>query len=121
MNLRRDFYEPARLNLRPTLLNSIRLRYIGTLDDFDVWVVDGAVIRDNVDVDFALGGNPGRYAYVPDGEVWVEDTGDADDMSLIAKHEVTECLCMLRGLSYDEAHEIASREESEERCWYADY
>jgi hypothetical protein len=117
---RLDYYDPHRVKLPKALLKKIKIKRLGRLAGFTVWIVDGAVIRGQkggtpVDVDFALGGNPARYAYVPEGEIWIEWTGDMDDVRAIALHEINEAASMQHGLSYDEAHELASRGET--RAW----
>lgn len=82
-----------------------------------VYLVDGAWIRNNLDVEFALGGNPARYAYVPKGEVWVESGLVGDDKMETALHEVTEYHDMKdRGQTYDKAHDNASDVEVKQRA-----
>jgi len=82
---------------------------------YSVHIVDGGFIRNTIDDDFALGGNPGRYAYIPDSpnrELWIEDTGDYGDMAAIALHEMVECgLMMDEGLDYSDAHDEANISE----------
>lgn len=109
--LRLTYYDPRRVELPAALMKRIKLRRLGRLAGYVVWAVDGAIVRSHVDVDFALGGNPARYSYVPEGEIWVEWTGSMDDVKAIALHEVNEAACMQAGASYDDAHESASRGE----------
>ena len=83
---------------------------------FDVVIVDGGVIRNGLDDDFALGGNAGRYAYIPDGEIWIEDTGDRSDMAATTLHEAIECHLMVeQGQSYAVAHDHANKYERDMR------
>jgi cell wall-associated NlpC family hydrolase len=106
---RMDHFSPERTPVE------VKKTPLGEMGDFKLFAVDGPQIRNEVDVDFALGGNPGRYKYVPMDELWVEDTGDHEDMARTAEHELRECKLMLEGLSYDEAHERASEVEESQR------
>lgn len=96
--------------LTPSMLRRIRKREIGAVDSTRVVLVDGEVVRDRVDIDFTTGGNPSRYRYVPNGEVWVERTTPSDLAPNIV-HEIVEAKLMRKGLSYDKAHDRASRVE----------
>lgn len=116
MTLRYDRYDPARVEVPPPLMRAIKIRQYEHLSGYTIWVVDGSVIRDHIDIEFALGGNPGRYAYVPQDEVWIEDTGDEPDMDAIAAHETVESDLMIKdGFSYEEAHTQASKIETDLR------
>jgi hypothetical protein len=93
-----------------------RRHSIGPLAGFTVWIVDGAIVRDHLDVEFALGGHHGRYPFIPEDEVWLEDTGDLDDVMHNARHEVIEAELMRDlKMTYDEAHAEASAIEARER------
>ena len=95
-------------------LGSVHLELWGRLGDFDVYKVDGSVVRNTKDVDFTNGGNPERYSYVPEGELWVEGSND-QDRAATALHEYTECLIMKTGVDYDHAHDRASKVEKQFR------
>lgn len=96
------------------LLAAIRSgRPLARIAGYKVYAVDGAAVRNLVHVDFTTGGNPGRYTYVPEGEVWVERVLEPADMAASLLHELVEAVLMQEGgLDYDEAHEEASAVES---------
>lgn len=103
-------------SLSPSLLRRIRSERIGRLHGFDVWLVDGTVVRNEIDIDFVAGGNPARYGYVPEGEIWVEQVYGPLDVEATALHEAIECERMQRlGESYDDAHDHALGHEQEFR------
>lgn len=81
-----------------------------------VRLVDGLRVRDVIDVDFTMGGNPSRYAYVPLGEVWVDECLGDEDRLATAFHETVEHGLMQRGLSYDDAHGAATVAEKKFRA-----
>jgi hypothetical protein len=95
--------------LPKTMLDQIRLRSVAKIGGYSVWTVDGEAIRNRVHIDFTTGGNPGRYTYVPEGEVWVEKVLTPTDMSASLLHELVETVLMEQARwSYDDAHEAAS-------------
>jgi DNA topoisomerase-1 len=90
--------------------------YLGDIYKCAVWTVDGEVIRNEVDVNFTDGGNPVRYGYVPNGELWIEDKYTPKDMAATLYHEAVEMFLMEHSeLSYDIAHEMAAEVESKFR------
>ena len=93
-------------------LNKIHSSNLGELFDFSVWAVDGEIIRDEVDIDFVAGGNPARYAYVPENEIWIEKNLSPADAAPTILHEIIEVNYMLsENLSYNAAHNKANKAE----------
>lgn len=95
---------------------------IGELLGNKVYLVDGSFIRDNVDIEYTEGGNHGRYSWVPENEIWLENSHNSMDVSACALHELLESKLMSRGMSYDDAHTRASAMEKKFRtsCSEAD-
>ena len=115
--LEMEHYKPHESSLSQDMIDKIHVKHLGRVSGFDVWTVNGELIRDQVHVDFTEGGNPGRYLYCPEGEIWVESTLDKVDLQATIIHEVTECLLMQREkLSYAEAHDKASSAEMDARA-----
>ena len=78
---------------------------VGKAGGLKLCVVDGNHIRTCIgDVDFALGGNHERYPYIPDDEVWAEDTNDLFETF---GHEIAERALMKKGGTYENSHKIA--------------
>ena len=108
-----DVYHPHRHQLSPEQLSRIRRDFLGTVSGYKIYVVDGDYIRGTygnkpIDIDFTEGGNPGRYEYIPEGEIWIEAAKLADMMATVV-HEVTECIQMERSrITYDDAHDRSS-------------
>jgi hypothetical protein len=111
--MRMEYYEkhdvPAEIDL-----DKIRKEKLGSYGGYDFWYVDGEYIKDErIDIDFTSGGNPGRYGYIPEGDIWLDPSseGIGDDVPN-GVHEYIECNLMINdGLSYDEAHEFANEVE----------
>ena len=106
-----EYYSPHHTTLGGNELAQARNKHLGSLYGMEIWVANGEFIRNNVYVDFTNGGNPGRYAFVPESEIWVE-ARTPNDFAATCVHEFVECFNMIRKKkSYDEAHEIANRFE----------
>jgi hypothetical protein len=81
-------------------------------ETLEVIEVDGEVMRDEVDIDFVAGGNPGRYTYNPHGTILVEAGMSPKDKAATVLHEAHEDdLMRHQGLSYEDAHTSALRLE----------
>lgn len=90
-------------------LRSPRLRLLGHVAGLAIYVVSGEQVRDLVDIDFTMGGNEAVYAYVPPGEIWIDDAAHVHDRTATALHELIERHLMLRhGMNYDRAHVVAN-------------
>jgi ABC-type taurine transport system substrate-binding protein len=76
-----------------------------------VWLVDGGKVRDKLLEDFVLAGHDKVYNFVPNGEVWVEDSLSVKDMNAVLAHELHERKLMSGGMSYDNAHSSAEKVE----------
>ena len=112
---RMDYYKrhdnPPEVDLKKILVDKL-----WEYDGYEFWSVDGEYVRDNIDIDFVEGGNPGRYGYVPEKHRWIEEVIDKGDIVPTAVHEHIESILMEDyGFSYDDAHEIASDYEVEIR------
>ena len=102
-----DHYAP-----HPQLRTEIPRRIIADFGGLRVCAVDGEAIRNLLDVDFTMGGNAARYPYVPDGEIWVDESMSPLDTAATILHEALEYHDMRdRGHAYDPAHTFASEGE----------
>lgn len=122
MNLKRqeweelDKWKSHGSDLSDEVLEEIRVSDLGVLYNVKVYAVDGKLLRNHVDIDFTTGANPGRYMFVPDGEIWVEKIMIPSDFAPCVVHEFVEYLLMRdSGLSYDDAHRKANKYEGEMR------
>ena len=104
----------------PRLLTRVHKEYFGQILGYSVFVVNGEVVRNEVDVDFVAGGNPSRYAYVPENTLWVEYTSPLDAVAT-AMHECFESeLMRAEGMKYSKAHDAACELEKAFRAQYKD-
>lgn len=97
----------------PKKLQPPRTQYLGKIAGLSIYLVDGAKIRNEIDIDFTCGGNEAVYpSYNPPGEIWLDDAAGPLDRTATALHEIVERDQMMRfGKDYDDAHEVASANE----------
>lgn len=77
-----------------------------------VYLVDGTFIRNNIDIDFTMGGHEFVYPkYIPKNEIWLDKDISEKEQELTLRHENTERDAMIGGKNYEDAHEIANKEE----------
>jgi hypothetical protein len=100
-----DFEATASLNPKP----------LGEVAGLQLFSVDGDYVKDRLDPDFVEGGNYMRYAYIPQGQVWIDRNVEQHDWPPILLHELTETKQMEKGRSYDEAHKQANEYEHQYR------
>lgn len=92
---------------------------IGKIDDAEVWLVDGNLIKTSRDMDFLEGANDMARSFVPFGQIWVDGRLSPAEVAPVIDHEVVERRRMKRDLAhgvrhpraYGRAHEAANLEE----------
>ncbi|MBI1888596.1 MAG: hypothetical protein HYS15_01545 [Candidatus Spechtbacteria bacterium] len=108
--------EPPPANGRRRSLKGVYEYYMGKREGLDVWIVNGSFIRRKILSEFLFGGNDHVYNFIPEGEIWLDSAINAVELEYTVQHELTERnLIAKKGLSYDEAHKIASVEEQQSR------
>lgn len=91
------------------------IKKLETIEDFDVWVVDGKYIRDSIDREFTNFGQHFRFPFIPTHEFWIDKQYSADESSYFLDHMILEWQLMNDGKSYDFALEKADAREIKER------
>lgn len=94
----------TKLKIRKTLLGK-------TQDGIRCYEVSGNSVRKS-DTSFCLGAHWLARKYIPEGEVWVENTGNREDQLANLIHEIHEVRDMRdNGLDYETAHVLALKIE----------
>ena len=93
---------------------ALKMKKVGVLRGMEVQAVSGEVVRRDIDTDFTMGGTGARYAYINGlDEIWVDAILVGADASATVLHEYVEYRLMrYDGLSYSDAHDIATEHES---------
>jgi hypothetical protein len=89
----------------------------GYYSNVKVYVVDGLTIRNDLEIDFTMGGNWGRYSFIPEGQIWIDECLVPDDKLATIMHELTEVSWMAEGIDYGKAHSLANISEKLIRQW----
>jgi len=97
--------------------------YMGKQDNFDIWIVDGNVVRLKIFSSFLYGGNEQRYPFNPKGEIWIDNAVSCEEYYLTLAHELNERHLMAKfGWTYLAAHDSSLsleqkiRKSNEEIC-----
>jgi hypothetical protein len=87
-------------------VSNIYRYYWGRSGNFDVWIVDGGVVRQKIYKEFLYGGNEQRYIFNPKGEIWIDNAISSEEFDLTLAHELNERHLMAKfGWTYEEAHD----------------
>jgi len=86
-------------------------------DEVTIYLVNGTVIRDEIDPDYTEGGHGYIYPnYIPENEIWIDMVQDEKDLYSSTEHEIHERIDMkYNGLDYDKAHDNALKWEEKVR------
>lgn len=81
-----------------------------------IFTVNGEYVRDHADSDYVQGGNPERYSWIPQGEIWIDATTPEDELPYVALHECDEANLMhSHHEGYEQAHDEAKELENKQR------
>lgn len=82
--------------------------YSGTVNGFDVWIVDGNLVRERIIPQFLYGGNPQEYPTIPANEIWIDHAITSEEYEYTLRHELCEReLMAAHGWTYGAAHDSA--------------
>ncbi len=93
-------------------LNKIHLH---KFDGFKICLVNGEFVRNNLETDFTMGSHHLVSEFIPNHEIWVDVRNSKNDIFSLIHHELTEAKLMKEGMSYEDAHAIATQKEEEFR------
>jgi hypothetical protein len=99
------------LGAPPALQRKVKIRLLGKLGHFHVWLVDGPNVRRLLDTDFIMGSHFAHSRFIPEGEVWVEKAMGPRDLYPLLVHELVELYRMVDGWSYERGHDLATKIE----------
>lgn len=88
--------------------NQYKIKQLDEIDGLSIWLVDGKKIRDDCFIDFTEGGHDLVYDWIPENEVWIDNSVSAKERAYIIAHEVKERQKMEKGEKYKQAHNEAS-------------
>ena len=92
------------------------LSLVGKRDGLSVWIVDGSLIRDSLDIEFSNFGQHFEFDFIPRNELWLDHEAAPDEQAFYIDHLLLERSLMQRGVPYDSALETADRREMTARA-----
>jgi hypothetical protein len=90
--------------------NIIPRKYLFSVGKFKIYKADGEWIRNNLYAWFRIGGHGRVHLFIPNDEIWIEDTGDIEYNARTIIHELHE-FKMMSKLSFYHSHLSALAEE----------
>lgn len=100
----KDLFETK--NSSENQISGIYRFYTGEKNGFNIWIVDGALVRRTIFNEFIYGGNDERYPFVPEKEIWVDNSITAEEYELTVAHEINERNLMAKyKIAYFDAHD----------------
>jgi len=92
------------------------IKKFSKISKFDVWIVDGKYIRDNIDEEFTNYGQHYRFDFIPENEFWIDkERVEGEEKYFIDSMLITNRL-MAQGVSHKEAVKAADNIEKRERA-----
>lgn len=76
-----------------------------------VWLVDGAEVRKNIDIEFSNFGSHHTIEEIPAHEVWIDKETDPDEQRFFIAHALLERRLLNAGKDQDEVRKLANHEE----------
>jgi hypothetical protein len=99
----------------PSVHGKPYLRLSGRVEGFNVWVVDGRYVRENLDEEFTNFGEHFEFPFIPASEFWLDEENSPGEERFFIDHLLLEWRLMARGSDYDSALEQADKAERSER------
>lgn len=91
-------------------MNNIKILYLCSVDDFDVWVVDGEYIRNNLDIEFTNFGHHYNFDFIPENELWI-DEGYENEVNDFIADMIVEYKDLDKGIVHSKAVQDANKAE----------
>jgi len=76
-----------------------------------IWLVDGAEVRKNIDIEFSNFGSHFDIDEIPMHEIWIDGETDPDEQRFFIAHALTERRLIKAGTDADTARQTANHEE----------
>jgi len=92
-----------------------RVKFLEKIGDIEVWEVDGAYIRTEINPDFTNFGQHLQFKFIPSNEFWLDKEKRPDERIFFIHHLLVEHRLMQAGASHEEAIEKADKVEMRER------
>ena len=92
-----------------------KIRKIGSRGKITIYIVNGQIVREEVDEEFTNFGQHFRFSFIPKYEFWLDQEMSPDERRFFIDHLLVEWKLMNRGKNYKYAIETADKIEASER------
>ena len=96
-------------------LEKYKIEKIGKRGEISIWIVNGKLIRDSLDIEFTNFGQHFRFDFIPLNEFWLDVEAEPNERKYFIDHLLSEWKAMKDGLIYEDALTMASKVEFVER------
>lgn len=93
----------------------LRKRMLGVSGTFKVFLINGEHVRNCLETDFTMASHGYVSGFIPKDEIWMDDRLSVNDLVAVMHHEVFEVKLMAGGMSYPDAHALATESEKKFR------
>lgn len=93
----------------------LKKELVKSIEGIKIYLVNGEHVRNKYDVNFTQGGHDLVYGYIPDNEIWIDNSLMAKERDEVIFHEMRERNSMSYKVPYIPAHEGASMVERKYR------
>lgn len=97
------------------------LKKIGSRGRIVIWLVDGNLVRRDIEREFTNFGQHFRFKCIPEYEFWIDKEKVVNERRFFIDHLLTEWRLMKAGLSFEEASNAADAKEQAERNKAGDF
>jgi hypothetical protein len=91
------------------------IKKISEIHGFNVWIVNGEYIRDELDEEFTNFGGNYNFKFIPKDEFWIDKERNPGEENYFIESMIVMNRLILKGMRYNDALEIADRIERRER------
>lgn len=92
------------------------IKKFSKISNFNVWIVDGKYVRDNIDEEFTNYGQHLRFNFIPKDEFWIDKERKNGEEKYYIDSMLVMNRLMAKGVSHDEAVKKADAVERRERA-----
>jgi len=107
---------PGSRVLPPSVTGKPYVRLLEKAEGFDVWIVNGSYVRENLDEEFTNFGQHLRFPFIPDREFWIDEEHAPGEAAFFVRHLLVEHDFMARGMKYPDALDRGDAAEKAERA-----
>lgn len=100
----------------PAVSGEPYLTMLERIDGFNVWIVNGEYVRENLDEEFTNFGQHYRFPFIPLNEFWLDRQNVPGEEGFFVDHLLVEYRLMARGTDYDHALDKGDAVEQAERA-----